>query len=170
MRAGGLNAPSSPMPGVGLGGLVPRTESAVLVGLPFISAVYCDFRKHGQHMRIDDLSAPSGRFVAHVSASVTNVDRCPGRGRASPAADNDSLRSSPHPPRSARAPKNPLLPPRPSPSRLPQRGPTQGTDAVETTGPTASAPCLAWLSDAPDGGAVLGPHLHPDTPACSNSR
>ena len=78
--------------GVGLGGLVPRaasavlsglvphTESAVLGGLPFTSADYCDFRAHGPHMRIDDLSAPSGRFVARVSASVTTVDRCPGRG------------------------------------------------------------------------------------------
>ena len=59
-------------PGVGLGGLVPRTasavlgglvpctESAVLGGLLFTSADYCDFRTHEPHMRIDDLSAPSG--------------------------------------------------------------------------------------------------------------
>jgi len=91
-------------------------------------------------MRIDDLSAPSGRFVARVSASVTTVDRCPSRGRTLPAADNDSLRSSPYPPRSAWAPQKPLLPRRPSPSRLLQRSPTQETDAVETTGPTTSAP------------------------------
>ena len=123
-----------------LGGLVPRTESAVLGGLHFISADCCDFRTHGPHMRIDDLSAPSGRFVARVSASVTTVDRCPGRGRTLSAADNDSLRSSPYPPRPARAPQKPLLPRRPLPSRLLQRSPTQGTDAVETTGPTASAP------------------------------
>ena len=123
-----------------MGGLVPRTDSAVLGGLPFPSADYCDFRTHGPHMRIDDLSAPSGRFVARVSASVATVDRCPGRGRALPAADNDSLRSSPYPPRSARAPQKPLLPRRPLPSRLLQRSPTQGTDSVETTGPTASYP------------------------------
>ena len=102
-QACGLNAPSSPIPGVGLGGLVHRTESAVLSGLPLTSAGYCDFRTHGPHMRIDDLSAPSGRLVARVSASTATVDRCPGRGRALPAADNDSLRSSPYPPRSARA-------------------------------------------------------------------
>ena len=101
-----------------LGGLVPRTDSAVLGGLLFTSAAYCDFRTHGPHMRIDDLSAPSGRFIARVPASVTTVDRCPGRGRNFPAADNDSLRSSPYPPRSARAPQKPLLPRRPSPSRL----------------------------------------------------
>ena len=141
-----------PRPGVGLGGLVPRaasavlgglvpcTESAVLGGLLFSSADYCDFRTHGPHMRIDDLSAPSGRFVARVSASVTTVDRCPSRGRTLPAADNGSLRSSPYPPRSAWAPQKPLLPRRPSSTRLLQRSPTQGTDAVETTGPTASAP------------------------------
>ena len=123
-----------------MGGLVPRTESVVLGGLPFTSADYCDFRPHGPRMRIDDHSAPSGRFVARVSASVATVDRCPGRGRALPAADNDSLRSSTYPPRSARAPQKPLLPRRPSPSRLLQRSPTQGTDAVETTGPTTSAP------------------------------
>ena len=60
--------------------------------------------------------------------------------RDRPAADNDSLRSAPDPPRSARAPQKPLLPRRTSPSRLLQRRPTQGTDAAETTGPTAPAP------------------------------
>ena len=119
---------------------MPRRESAVLGGLPFTSADYCDFRIHGPHMRNDDLSAPSGRFVARVSAFVTTVDRCPGRGRTLPAADNDSLRSSPYPPRSTRVPQKPLLLRRPSPSRLLQRSPTQGIDTVETTGPTASAP------------------------------
>ena len=53
-------------------------------------------------MRIDDLSAPSGRFVARDSASVATVDRCPGRGRFLPAADNDYLRSLPYPSRLAR--------------------------------------------------------------------
>ena len=101
-----------------LGGIVPRTEIAVLSGFPFTPADYCDFRTHGPHMRIDDLSAPSGRFVARVSASVATVDCCPGRERALPAADNDSLRSSPYPPRSAPVLQNPLLPRRPSPSRL----------------------------------------------------
>ena len=40
-------------------------------------------------MKIDDLSALSGRIVARVSASIATVDRCPGRGRTLPAADND---------------------------------------------------------------------------------
>ena len=68
---------------------MPRTESAVLGGLPFTSTDFCDFRTHGPHMRINDLSAPSGRFVARVSAPVATAGRCPGRGRALPPADND---------------------------------------------------------------------------------
>ena len=84
-----LNTPSSPIPGVGLGGLVPRTEHAVLAGLPFTSADYCNFRTHGPRIRINDLFAPSGKFVARVSASVATVDRWPGRERALPSAEND---------------------------------------------------------------------------------
>ena len=89
IRASGLNTPSSPIPGVGLTGLVPGAEIVVLGGLPFTSAAFCGFCTHVQRMRIDDLSAPSGTFVARFSASVANVDRFPGRGRTLPAADND---------------------------------------------------------------------------------
>ena len=60
VRACRLRIPSSPIPGVGLGGLVPRTESAVLGGHPFTSTDFCDFRTHGPRTRIDDLSALSG--------------------------------------------------------------------------------------------------------------
>ena len=42
-------------------------------------------------MRIDGLSAPSGRFVACVSSSVTTVDHRPGRGEHFPAADTASV-------------------------------------------------------------------------------
>ena len=87
IRACALSTPSSPIPGVGLGGLVPRTDSAALGGLPFTSADFCDFRTHGPRISIDDLSFPSRSFVARVSASVATVDRCPGRGRVLPAAD-----------------------------------------------------------------------------------
>ena len=38
-------------------------------------------------MRVDDLSALSGRFVARVTAAVTTDDCRPGRGEISPAAD-----------------------------------------------------------------------------------
>ena len=123
-----------------LGGLVPRTESAVLGGLPFTSADYCDFRTHGPHMRIDDLSAPSGRFVARVSASVTTVDRCPGRAWTLPAADNASVSVFAVPTEvgegSAEAPAAAMPVSQPTPSR----SPTQGSDSVEPTGQPASAP------------------------------
>ena len=38
-------------------------------------------------MRIDDLSHPCRRFVARASATVTTVDRRPGRGAFFPAVD-----------------------------------------------------------------------------------
>ena len=90
-------------------------------------------------MRIDDLSAPSGSFVARRSVSVATVDRCPGRGKIVPAAGNAFGSVLPYPPRSARAPQKPRLLRRPLPSRLIfSRSSTQETDYVETTGPTVS--------------------------------
>ena len=119
---------------------MPRTENAVLGGLRFTSADYCDFRTHGPHMRIDDLSAPSGRFFDRVSASVATVDRCPGRGKALPAAGNDFASVFVVPTEvgagSAEGPAAATAVAQPTPSR----SPTQGTDSVETTVPTASAP------------------------------
>ena len=78
IRACGLRTRSSPTPGVGLSGQVPRTENVVLYGLSFILSDSRDFRTHRPRMRIDDLSAPLGRFVAGVSASIATVDRRPG--------------------------------------------------------------------------------------------
>ena len=67
---------------------MPRTETTALGGFLFISVDFCDFRTNGPRtsIRIDDLSAPSGTFVARVSASVATADRCPDRGRILPAA------------------------------------------------------------------------------------
>ena len=79
-RACGLRTRASPIPGVGLSGLVPHPESAILGGFTFTSSDFCDFRTHGPRMRIGDLSAPSGRFVARVTATVTTDDCRPGRG------------------------------------------------------------------------------------------
>ena len=87
IRACGLRIRSSPTPGVGLGGLVPRPENAVLGGLPFASSDFRDFRAHEPRMRIDDLSDFLGDLVACVSSTVTTVDRRPGRGYFFPAAD-----------------------------------------------------------------------------------
>ena len=111
LQTDGLRAPSSPIPGVGLGGLVPHTEStalgglvplaestvlgglvprtkhAALGGLPLTSTAFHDFRTHEPRIRMDGLSAPSGRFIARVSASVATNEGCTGRGSISPADD-----------------------------------------------------------------------------------
>ena len=89
IRACGLHTPSSPIPGVGLGGLMPRTENNALGGLPFTLADFCNFRAHEPRMRLDDLPTPSRRFVACAVASAITVDSSHGRGWASRAADND---------------------------------------------------------------------------------
>ena len=87
MQACGLRIYSSPTPGVGVSELVPRPDNVVLDGLPFVSSDFRDFCTHVSRMKINDLSAPSGRFVARASAAVTTVDRRPGRGAILPAAD-----------------------------------------------------------------------------------
>ena len=87
MRACRLRNRSSPTPGVGLDGLVPRPVSAVLGGVPFAVSDFRDFRAHGPRMRIYYFSAPSATFVIRVSAAVATVDRRPGRGAIFPAAD-----------------------------------------------------------------------------------
>ena len=90
IRTCGLCTRSSPSPGFGLSRLVPRPESAVLGALPFASSDFRVFRAHRSRMRIDDLSAPCGRFVARLSAVVTTAYRRPGRGDF-PAADTSFI-------------------------------------------------------------------------------
>ena len=79
VRACGLRTGSSPISGVGLSGLVTHPKSVVLGGLPFVSSDIRDFCAHGQYIIIDNPSAPSGRFIARVSAAVTIDDCRPGR-------------------------------------------------------------------------------------------
>ena len=67
------------MPDIGLVELVLRPDSAVLGGLPLTSTNFRDFHPHGPRMRIDDLSAPTGRFVARLSAFVGTGDDRLGR-------------------------------------------------------------------------------------------
>ena len=57
-----------------MGGLVPRPNGAVLDGLPLTLADLRDFRTYGPHIRLDVLSAPTGGFVARVSAFVNTGD------------------------------------------------------------------------------------------------
>ena len=146
---------------------MPRTERAVVGGLSFTSADFCDFRIHGPRMRIDDLFAPSEIFVARVSASIATVDRFPGRGWISLQPTTLSLRFLPYPPRSAGAPQKPRLPRRPSPSRLLFKEFHTGGRLRRDHGHDRVR--LAWLSGAPDGEAVFGPHVHFDAPTYSNS-
>ena len=70
---------ASPIPGVWFEWAVPHPESAVLVGSPFASSDFRDFRTRGPRMGIDDLFAPSGIFVARVTSAVTTDDCRPGR-------------------------------------------------------------------------------------------
>ena len=85
-RACGLLAPSTSVPDIGLIGLVPQSDSAVLGGFPLTSADFRDFCAHGLRMRIDDLCAPTGRSVARVSAFVGTGDDRLGRAPFWPAA------------------------------------------------------------------------------------
>ena len=167
LRTGGLRAPSSPIPGVGLGGLGPRTESTALGGLvplaestalgglvpriehaalggpPLTSTAFHDFRTHEPRIRIEGLSAPSGRLVARVSASVATTERCTGRGPISPAADTvfASVFAIPieHGTGSAEAlaAATPIAQPTPL-----SRSSTQETDSAATTGSTLSVSAL----------------------------
>ena len=89
IRACGLYTPSSPIPGVGLGGLIPRTENNALGRLPLTLADFCNFRTHGPRVRLDGLPTPSRRFVTRVSASTATVDSSPGLEGASRAANYD---------------------------------------------------------------------------------
>ena len=72
-RACGLLTPSTSLPRIGLGGLVPQPDSAILGGLPLTSTEFRDFHAHGPRMRIDDLSAPTEKFVACVLLSSVLV-------------------------------------------------------------------------------------------------
>ena len=61
---------------VGLGGLAPSDPSSGLGGLTFSPDDFQDFRQHGPRMRVGDLDAPSGEFVAlaplHVPSRSAN--------------------------------------------------------------------------------------------------
>ena len=134
IRACGLRTRSSPTSGVGLGGLVPRPENAVLGGPPFVSSDFRDFRVHGPRVRIDGISAPSRRFVACVPAAVTTVNRRPRRGAIFPAANTafasvlavpfEGGTGSAEAPAAARA--------------VTQRAPSQRADSAAITDPAAS--------------------------------
>ena len=92
-------------------------------------------------MRIDDLSAPSGRFVARVTATVTTDDCRPGRGDIFPAADTAFASVFAVPSGGgtglADAPATATSVAQHVP---PTSSTSQGADSVEITDPAASAP------------------------------
>ena len=106
----GFRTRPSPIPGVGLSGLVPHPESAVLGGLPSAPSDFRKFRADGPRMRMDDISDPSGRFVARATAAVTTDDFRPGRGDFFPGADTAFASVLPYPLRAAGARQKPPLP------------------------------------------------------------
>ena len=59
---------------VGLGGLASSDPTSSLGGLTLSPGDFQDFRQHGPRMRVDDLDAPSGEFVAHAPLHVAS--RC----------------------------------------------------------------------------------------------
>ena len=137
IRACGLYTPSSPMMGVGLGGLKPCTENIAFGGLPLTLADFCNFCTHGPRMTLDDLPTPSRRFASRVSASTPTVDSSPGQVGASGAADNEFASVFAVPTvaseYSAEAPAATTSVAQP----IPSRGLVQGADPVDPTGPTA---------------------------------
>ena len=94
-------------------------------------------------MRIDDLSAPSGRFVARVTAAVTTDDCRPGRGDNFPAADTAFASVFTVPSGggtgSADAPAAAKSVTQHAP---PTSSTSQGADSAEIADPAASAPSL----------------------------
>ena len=123
-----------------MSGLVPHSESAVLGGLPFAASDFRDFRTHGPRMRIDDLSAHSGRFVARVTAAITVDDCRPGRGEHFSAADTAfaSVFAVPSGGGTGSA-EAPAAATSVAQHALPTSSISQGADFAEITDPAASA-------------------------------
>ena len=179
LRTGELRAPSSSIPGVGSGGLVPRTETtalggllsrtertasgrlvplaestvlgglvpriehATLGGLPLTSTALHNFCTHEPRIRIDGLSAPPGRFVDRVSASVATTEGYTGRGSLSPTADTvfASVFAIPIEGCTGSAEALAAATPIAQPTPL-SRSSTQETDSAATTGSTVSISAL----------------------------
>ena len=74
---------------VGLGGLAPSGPRSCLSGLTLSPDNFQDFRPHGPRMKVDDLDAPSGEFVARDPLHITS--RGANRGFSVNACTSDSL-------------------------------------------------------------------------------
>ena len=102
---------------------MPQPDAAVLGGLPLTSTCFRDFRAHGPHMKIDELLAPTERFIARVSAFVGTRDDRLGYAPFWPATD---------------ATFNPVfaVPSEATPSELPPRLPTPPSETSVSLPPT----------------------------------
>ena len=107
--------------------------------IPATSTVFHDFRTHEPRVRIDGLSAPPGRFVARVSASVATAEGRTGRGSTLPAADTAfaSVFLAPIVGGTDSAENLAAATPVAQPTPL-SRTSTKETDFAATTGPTVS--------------------------------
>ena len=133
-RTSGLRAPWPPIPGVGLGGivplvestvlggLVPCTEHAILSGLPLASTAFTIFAHTRREQGLAAFLVPRGDSSPVFLPPSPTPKAVPGRGSISPAATPLSLRFLPYPSRAARAPQKPWLLRRASHSRLLYQG------------------------------------------------
>ena len=122
-------------------GLVPRTEGAALGGLSLTSTDFHVFRTYRPPLRIDGLSAPPGRFVTRVSASVATTEGWTGRRTISPAPDTDFASVFAVPTEGGTGPAEALAAAATVAQQTPlSRSSTQETDSAATIGPTVSAP------------------------------
>ena len=126
---------------------MPQPDSAVLGGLLLTSTDFRDFRAYGPRMRIDDLSSPTGRFVARVSAFVGTGDDRLGRAPFWPAAD---------------ATFTPVfaVPFEANPPELPPRAPTPPSEASVALPPAGRISTRTRRRTAAAAGAVQPPVGH----------
>ena len=83
----GLRTRSSPTPGGGLGGLVPRPENTAFGWTHFRLFGFSRFSRAHTLGRVDNLFDPSWRYIDRLSAAVTTADRHSGRGEHFPVVD-----------------------------------------------------------------------------------
>ena len=138
---------------------MPQTDSAVLGGLPLTSTDFREFRVHGPRIKIDDLSALTGRCVARVSAFVRTGDDRLGRAPFWPVADATLIPVF-------------AVPSGATPPDLPPRGPTPPSEASVALRPTGRISTRTRRRTAAAAGAAqpavdygFGPGGVPRTPS-----
>ena len=130
IRSGGLSLDGPPPQSLGFGGLAPSSHSVGLGGLQLSRTDFSDYRKHGPRMRIEDLNAPDGEFVARAPTSVfprrVNRTRTPGIHAISDFAD-PALAATAVPPTAPAGVSQNIIPP----ARAQPRAPNFSTEALD---------------------------------------